>query len=45
MQQGEAMSTATLSTTDHRPALGFLRHLGEMTLAMFVGMRSASPSV
>ena len=32
------MSTATLSTTDHRPALVFLRHLGEMTLAMFVGM-------
>jgi hypothetical protein len=33
------MSTATLSTAEHqRPALVFLRHLGEMTLAMFVGM-------
>jgi hypothetical protein len=33
------MNTATLSRTEHdRPALLFLRHLGEMTLAMFVGM-------
>jgi hypothetical protein len=33
------MSTATLSRAEHqRPARVFLRHLGEMTLAMFVGM-------
>lgn len=33
------MSTATLSrAAHHRPALTFLRHLGEMTLSMFVGM-------
>jgi hypothetical protein len=33
------MNTGTLSRTGHeRPALLFLRHLGEMTLAMFIGM-------
>lgn len=33
------MSTATLSRAAHRrPVQTFLRHLGEMTLAMFVGM-------
>jgi hypothetical protein len=33
------MTTATLSTATHRrPVATFLRHLGEMTLAMFVGM-------
>jgi hypothetical protein len=33
------VNTATLSRAEHhRPALIFLRHLGEMTLAMFVGM-------
>jgi hypothetical protein len=32
------MSTATLSRAEQRSALVFLRHLGEMTLAMFVGM-------
>jgi hypothetical protein len=33
------MNTATLSRTGNvRPALLFFRHLGEMTLAMFVGM-------
>jgi flagellar biosynthetic protein FliP len=31
------MATATISP-GHRPALAFLRHLGEMTLAMFAGM-------
>jgi hypothetical protein len=33
-----AMSTATLSKAEHRPALRSLKHLGEMTVAMFVGM-------
>jgi cytochrome bd-type quinol oxidase subunit 2 len=32
------MSTATLSSTEHPRALTFLRHLGAMTLAMFLGM-------
>lgn len=33
------MNTVTLSRTEHGyPAFLFLRHLGEMTLAMFVGM-------
>jgi hypothetical protein len=33
------MSRATVSTaTGRRPVAAFLRHLGEMTLAMFVGM-------
>lgn len=33
------MNTATLANTTHRrPVPSFLRHLGEMTLAMFVGM-------
>ena len=33
------MTTATLSSTERRrPTLTFLRHLGEMTVAMFVGM-------
>ena len=33
------MSTAVFSRSDERrPVLTFLRHLGEMTLAMFVGM-------
>jgi hypothetical protein len=33
------MSTAALSRAAHdRPVVTFLRHLGEMTLAMFVGM-------
>jgi hypothetical protein len=33
------MSTATLARAgQHRPVLAYLRHLGEMTLAMFVGM-------
>jgi hypothetical protein len=36
---GVAMSTAALSRAPHhRPGVTFLRHLGEMTLAMFVGM-------
>jgi hypothetical protein len=36
---GAAMRTATLSSPEHhRRAVVFLRHLGEMTLAMFVGM-------
>ena len=41
------MTTAALSNVDRgRSALTFLRHLGEMTLSMFVGMsRSASHSV
>ena len=32
------MTTATVSRARTRPTLTFLRHLGEMTLAMFVGM-------
>jgi hypothetical protein len=32
------MSTATVPRPHHKPALVFLRHLGEMTVAMFVGM-------
>jgi hypothetical protein len=33
------MSTAALSRADHgRSVLTFLRHLGEMTVAMFIGM-------
>ena len=32
------MSTATLPRAHRRPRPTFLRHLGEMTLAMFVGM-------
>jgi hypothetical protein len=31
-------TTTTVSRAPHRPARVFLRHLGEMTLAMFVGM-------
>jgi hypothetical protein len=32
------MGTAAVARVEHRPVLVFLRHLGEMTLAMFVGM-------
>ena len=32
------MSTATVSRSEPRSTLAFLRHLGEMTLAMFAGM-------
>lgn len=32
------MSTAAAARAEQRPTLTFLRHLGEMTLAMFVGM-------
>jgi hypothetical protein len=36
---GVARSTAALTrTAHHRPVVVFLRQLGEMTLAMFVGM-------
>src|SRR4029078_13181883 len=36
---GAPMTTATLSSTERRrPTLTFLRHLGETTVAMFVGM-------
>src|SRR5690348_9657612 len=36
---GVAMSTAALlRAAHHRPVMTLLRHLGEMTLAMFVGM-------
>src|ERR1051326_3477189 len=36
---GAAMSTAALSRVEqNRPLMTFLRHLGEMTLAMLVGM-------
>jgi len=32
------MSTTVATRADRRPVLAFLRHLGGMTLAMFVGM-------